>query len=51
MTRFFINKSAGSLAFGLYPIAGWALDWRDAEDGRTFIRPRIYRIRYHRTKR
>jgi len=46
--KLFFNHSSGSICFGLFPIIGWALDWRDAEDGTTLIWPTVHRIKYAR---
>jgi hypothetical protein len=44
--RPFCHKGSGSLTFGLFPLFKIFLDWRDAADGITFIRPTFHVSRY-----
>lgn len=41
-TRLFFHKSSGSIVTGVFPWFKITLDWRDAADGITWIRPVLH---------
>ena len=46
MSRPFFNYQYGSIVFGVFPIFRIMIDWRDAEDGVTLIKPLIRFVRW-----
>lgn len=44
--HFFIHPTYEDICFGWYPLYGFCLRWKSAEDGRTWMRPTLTRIHY-----
>jgi hypothetical protein len=44
--HFFFNPMSEALTFGFFPLFGFSLRWKSAEDGITWIRPTFSVIKY-----